>query len=325
MVSQAEVIRDLIQTNWSLTGNLSKVSADDMKEPVFFFDRPQVKGNETVKAIEVVKINNDEEENVTDHPNFIEITDFYDIRIRYRIVDVATQYDQGLADAESMATELISILDTQFSPATSSTGWFISRKRWRLEDQLEQQQPELVRILSFELIQIKGQSDSVFRGNVGVMIFDTSDSVGGPLPVPKPGADYSFTELRELSIIEGFTQIPVLTKDKTRGRKIPHQVNGVFSGVFSSLLFVKRADIDGTTLEKIEHIGQVQASSPLISQIAEVVMLHDTQNTLATPETFTSKSFMRISRADKLTTDESLVAYRLIGTLTQPTQVTMAP
>ncbi len=320
MVSQAEVIKNLIETNWSLTGNLSKTAANNMKEVVQFFARAQVLGNEVTKAIEVIKINDELEENVSEHPNFLEIADYYEITIRYRVIDVATQYDQALTDVELMATELLGILDTQFSPATSTSGYFVSSKRWRKDDHTDQAQPELRRILTLELTQIRAQDDTVFRGNGAVMIFDTSDSIGDN----KPGADYSFTELKELSIVEGYDQATHLSKDKTRGRGIPHVVRSLFHGVFTALLLAKKDDIDGATLEKIELIYKTQTASPLISQNAEVVMLHNTTNVVTpTPDIFQTKSFMRITRVDKLTTDVSLVAYRLVGRLTQPSEYLM--
>ncbi len=321
MTAQATVIRNLIENNWSLGGELSKTQSDSMKEVVRFFDRPQVLGNEWPKAVEVVKINNDEEENVTEHLNFLEVVDVYEIRLRFRVVDVdPTPFSEALDNIESMATEVLTILDTQFSPATSSSGWFVSAKTWRKEDHVDQAQPELKRVLVMRLSQILPQNNSVFRGNNAVAIFDTSESLGDN----KPASDYAYTELRELSIVEGFDTNPHLTKDKSRGRGIPHLVRGYFHGVWSALIFAKKDDIDGATLDKIELIYKTQTSSPLIGQLAEVVMLHNVTNVFnPTPDTFQEKSFMRITRVDKLTADASLVAYRLVGNLTQPSEYLM--
>jgi len=318
MPSQATTIKDLIETNWSLGGNLSKVTAPNMQEPVFFFDRPQVLGNEVVKAIEVVKINDNNEENISDHPNFKEIADYYEITIRYRVLDVETQYAQALEDAELMATELLGILNAQFDPSGASAEWFVSSKRWRRDDHVDQAQPELKRTLALELTQIRGQDDFVFRANSAVMIFDEGLSNGDNIPT----SDYNFETIRELSIVEGYPQVPYLTKDKTRGQGVPHLVRGWFSGVFSALIFGRTADIIGSTLEKIGKIYLTQSATlGLQSQCAEIVMLHNLQNTISSPQTFQSKSFMRISRIDKVTTDESLLAYRIVGQLTQPTVV----
>jgi hypothetical protein len=321
MVSQAEVIKDLIETNWSLTGSLSKTQTANMKEVVRFFDRKQVEGNEWPKAIEVVKINNDLEENIVQFPNFYEVEDTYEITIRWRVTNVdPSTYSSALDSVEQMATELIGILDAQFNPDTSGSGYFVSGKAWRKDDHIDQAQPELKRILSMRLSQIRPNDNTVFRGNSGVVIFDTSDSVGDNKPV----SDYSYTEVREVSIVEGFEQQGHLTKDKTRGRGVPHLVRGYFHGVFSFLIFAKKNDIDGTTLDKLELIYKVQGSSPLISQQAEIVLLHNVVNLESTPATFTTKSFMRINRLDKLSNDTSLVAYRVIGRLTKPSEYSMA-
>lgn len=317
MPSQATTIKDLIELNWSLTGNLAKTPSDIMQEPVFFFDRPQVLGNEVVKAIEVVKINNNNEENIVQHPNFLEVADYYEITIRYRVVDVETQYAQSLQDVEEMATELITILDAQFDPNGASAEWFISSKRWRRDDHADQGQPELKRVLALELTQIRGHDDSVFRANSAVMIFDEGLSNGDNLPT----GDYNFETVRELSIVEGYPQKPYLTKDKGRGQGVPHLIRGWFSGVFSALIFGRTADVTGSTLEKVTNIYKTQSATiGLKSQNAEVVMLHNLKNTLSSPQTFQTKSYMRITRIDKLTTDESLLAYRIVGQLTQPSE-----
>ena len=321
MVSQATTIKDLIELNWSLGGNLSKVASGNMQEPVFFFDRPQVLGNEVVKAIEVVKINDNNEENIVDHPNFREIADYYEVTVRYRVLDVETQYAQALQDAEDMASELLDILNTQFDPDGASAEWFISSKRWRRDDHVEQAQPELKRVLALELTQIVGQDDTVYRANSAVMIFDEALSDGDE----KPSGNYTYETVRELSIVEGYQQKAYLTKDKTRGQGVPHLVRGWFAGVFSVLLFGKTADLVGSTLEKFDKIYKTQTdTSGLKSQNAEVVMLHNLTNTISSPQTFQTKSFMRITRIDKLTTDESLLAYRLVGQLTQPSESSLS-
>lgn len=292
-----------------------------MKEVVRFFDRPQVLGNEWPKAVEVVKINDELEENITIHPNYNEVEDVYGITLRYRVTDVNPDtFSTALDNIEQMATETLGILDTEFSPATSTSGFFMMGKSWRKEDHVDQAQPELKRILVVRLSQITAQNDTVFRGNNAVAIFDTSDSKGDN----KPGGDYSYTELRELSIVEGYDTNPHLTKDVSRGRGIPHLVRGYFHGVWSALIFAKKDDIDGATLDKIELIYKTQTSAPLSNQLAEIVMLHNVTNTFnPTPDTFQTKSFMRITRVDKLTTDASLVAYRIIGVLTQPSEYLM--
>ena len=320
MVSQAEVIKNLIETNWNLTGELSKTGTTAMKEVVYFFDREQVYGNEKTKAIEVVKINGTLEESVTQHPNFTEYNDNYKITCRYRVTDVEeATYSTALTNVENMAKEVQDILNAQFSPQTGVDGWFVSRITAYKDDWIESDQHEMKRSMEIYLTQIKGSVDTVFRGNDGVMILDTSDTQADN----KPAGDYTYTELREVTINEGYRQLPYLTKDKTRGRGVPHLLRGIFSGVFVANMFGKKADLDGATIDKIENIYKPQASTPLIGQQAEIVFFHDLRDTESTPATFRTKSFMRIDRVEKMTDDESLLAYRLYGVLTQPSEFSL--
>ena len=85
MPSQAEVIKDLIETNWSLGGELSKTGTDAMEEVVRFFDRKQVQGNEWPKAVTVEKINDEADENRKVHPHFTEVRDVYRITCHFRV------------------------------------------------------------------------------------------------------------------------------------------------------------------------------------------------------------------------------------------------
>ena len=104
MPSQAEVIRDLIETNWSLSGELSKTGTDAMQEIVRFFDRKQVQGNEWPKAVTVEKINDEANENRKTHPHFTEVRDKYIITCHFRVTDVEPEtYSDALLNVEDMA------------------------------------------------------------------------------------------------------------------------------------------------------------------------------------------------------------------------------
>ncbi len=107
MPSQAEVIRDLIETNWSLSGELSKTGTSAMQEVVRFFDRKQVQGNEWPKAVTVEKINDQADENTTKHPHFTEVRDEYIISCHWRVGDVdPATYSTALLNVEDMAKEV---------------------------------------------------------------------------------------------------------------------------------------------------------------------------------------------------------------------------
>jgi len=317
MVSQAQVIKDSIETNWALTGILSKTPTATVSEVVRFYDRPQVKGNEWPKAITVIKISNDLEEGKVEHPNFTEITDNYEIELFYRVQDVqVATYSSALNDIELMATELIRILRLSFSPATGVGGYFVARSRWLREDELDQAQGELRRVLRFELTQLRSETDTVFRGFDGVIIYDTSASEGDSKPV----GDYTYTELREVHITEGNDQIAYLTKDVTKGVGVPQLARGLFRGIFTAKIMGKKEDIiNAGTTNLISEVYKVQANSPIIGQVPESVFFHNTPNLEGTPVTLQTKSFMRVEHIVKLASDESLLTYQISGKLSRPT------
>ena len=53
MAFAANDLKIILFNNWNLAGELSKNPSDNMKEPIAFFSRPQIEGNELTKAVEV--------------------------------------------------------------------------------------------------------------------------------------------------------------------------------------------------------------------------------------------------------------------------------
>jgi len=149
----------------------------------------------------------------------------------------------------------------------------------------------------------------------GVLIFDTSDSQGDSKPV----ADYTFVSVKTIDTDEGFSQIPILTKDVSQGVGVPLLMRGQFSGTFSALMYAQKTNIIGTTIEKLQNIYRLQTSSPIIGQNAEVILLRSNTNTESPISTLTRKSFMKINRIKENEPDEDLVSYTIHGTLTRPT------
>jgi len=321
MVSQATEIRDIIEAGWALTGRLSKTPLDNMKEIVRFFDRVQVKGNEWPKAVVVEKVNDQQDEGRDIHPKYDVFKDTYQITMYYRIVDVQEDsYSNGLEDVEEMARETQRILRTEFNPASGAGPFFVTRSFWRKEDYLESAQPELRRRLFYELTKFESQEDEVFKGFGGILLFDTSDSEGED----PPAQDYTYTEVTNVNIDEGYPQIPFLTKDKTLGLGVPQLARGMWSGIFTADTYAKASDFDGSTTDKLDNIYKTQASSPLIGQIPEVVFLHANTNNESTPRTLTTKSFVKIDRMVKNAPVENLVTYQFRGRLSRPTEFTVA-
>ena len=323
MTSQAETIRNLLFDNWSLTGELSKTASDNMKEIVYFLDRKQVEGNEQTKAITVEKLNATENEDTNVHPNFTEKTDKYVITLYYRVVDVQqVSFSTALDNIEQMATETQRILSLSVDPSSTTGPFFTKSSRWEKFDMTDQAQPQLERKLFLILSNITSVVPEVFIGYGGLLIFDTSDSQGDSLPV----SDFEYTELLDVNINEGFTQIPYLTKDVlTNGRGVPYYQRGLYSGSFQAHINAKKSDIQGSTAEKIYNIFKTQSASPLIGQNIQAVLFHTVSDTESpTPGTFTTKSFMTISQIQKLGGDAELISFRLFGTLRKPSEAIIA-
>jgi len=320
MVAAATILRDTIETNWALTGLLSKVVTGSgsslMDQVVKFFDRLQVKGNEAVKAVIVQKINAEGNENNVQHPNFNEIIDIYELTVRYRVVDVnADNYSTYIDLIEQMGTEVTRILKTVYNPSSTLNIYFRTAKNWTNEDVDVGNQRDLRRKLRFSLTTITSDDDEVYSGFGGVLVFDTSDSQGDN----KPGADYTFASVKNIDADEGFSQIPTLTKDTSQGEGVPLLMRGQFSGTFSALMYAQKTNIIGSTIEKLQNIYRLQAASPIAGQVAEVVLLRSNTNTESTVSTLTRKSFMKINRIKENSFDENLLSYTVIGTLSRPT------
>jgi len=320
MVATSTALRDIISTEWVLTGELSKVSTGSgatlMDEIVQFFDRLQVVGNEVPKAVIVQKINEEGNETVISHPNFNEIVDIYDITVRYRITDVNTDnYSESLDFIEQMGSEVTRILKLVYNTSTSLNIYFRTVSNWPNEDVDIGNQRDLQRKLRFSLTTITSDDEEVYSGFGGVLVFDTSDSEGDSLPV----SDYAFVSVKTVDVDEGFSQIPTLTKDTSQGVGVPLLMRGQFSGTFSALMYAQKTNIIGGTVEKLQNIYKLQLNTPIQGQNAEVVLLRSNTNTENTVSTLTRKSFMKINRMKENEPDEDLVSYTVVGTLSRPT------
>ena len=75
--SSAEILRDTLESNWSLSDPLEKVPVTPVSgtQYVYFFDRKQIVKNEKAKALVVEKIVHEGDENRIVHPTFTEQAD----------------------------------------------------------------------------------------------------------------------------------------------------------------------------------------------------------------------------------------------------------
>lgn len=326
MASQATEVRDFIESNWGtgppLDDRLSKVPLDNMKEIVRFFDRDQVYGNEWTKAVVVRKINDTMDEDRTIAPTYIETIDKYVFTLYYRVIDVQEiSYSEALEDVEEMGRELQRILKLMWDPNNQIGPYMNARYYWVKEDLTNGAQPDLRRTLYLSLSVVESDNDEVYSGFGSGLILDAGETIGDD----PPAQDYSYTEVSQVNISEGFETIPYLTKDSsTNGYGVPYLSRGIFRGAFTMVTQAVRSDIEGSTTDKISQMYLMQLQSPLIGQHATLVLLHSNTNTENPVNTMTTKSFVKVTRVEKISSVTDLLQYRITGSLTKPSEYSFA-
>jgi len=315
MAFSADILRNIIQTQWSLSGDLSKTASDTMKEIVRFFSRPQIMGSEVTKAVEVVKNAPPEKEAVEQHPKFSTKTDTYLITIKYRCIDVQeVTYNNALNNLEAMQNEVIRIIKQFFSDPFVNLGVFSTTTRqWEILDNFNTAQPDLIRRLTLRLTEIVSEEGSVFRGYSGVLVFDTSATVADQ----KPASDYEYTEVYNMRWEEGYTNIPYVTNDVSKGIGVPNYMRGTFRGTFQADLYAKSADF-GNTVENLNKLFLAQNNG----EVADVVFLPAFGNSVA--QTLTQSVKLKINRVGYGADDEGLLTFRIYGEVEQPSTFVVA-
>ncbi len=313
MTFAANDLRVIIQNDWNLGGELSKTASDTMKETVKFFSRPQVQGNEKTKAVEVVKDSALTNEGVTEHPKFVEFRDRFQINIRYRVTDdQESTYNKALTNVELMEEEVISIIETVFSPKTNTGTFFNLNRDWQIMDNFNAGQIEVYRRMTLTLYQIQSRTPEGFRGFGGVLAL----TPGLTEADNKPGSDYVFTEVYEVTHSEGWEQVPELTSDQTLGEGVPYLIRGAFSGQFQATMYAKASDFEGGNINALDNIYKTQDQAFVAGEQARVVFLHAHTNT--EPRTLTVTTFIKPTRIERRISQEGLITYVLRGAVERP-------
>jgi len=298
MPSQAEEVRDLLFNNWALTGELNKVETNTMEEIVRFYDRKEVEGNEWVKAITVEKINDQADENKKTHPHFTEIRDKYKITCRFRVTDVdPAPYSAALTLVEDMAREVQRILDTAYDPSAGNGIFFVVDRVWDKDDMLEEQQPELIRFMTFTLTKIASENPNVFEGYMGVFRIE-----GGKI----------YTEAYNVQSVYGMRQIaePIVGNNK-----LPIYFTATFRGRINADMYLTSEDI-GAIGSDINHIGTDLTNG----EVSENIFLQQYSNN--TPQTVTMRHTLKIINFEVIGFVEDLVKIKMTAEIiTHPTMV----
>jgi hypothetical protein len=311
MAFSADTLRDIIEAQWSLTGEISKNATDNMKEPVQFFAYPQITGNEVTKAVTVQKIQSEGNENLVEHPTFNEVQDIYEITIYYRTIDVQfLSRDESFSNLEDMGDEVVRILKTQFNPATGIGVYFQAGRSWTREDEYNTAQPDLRRRLRFVLTTIESENDEVFTGVNGLLIYDRTQGTGS-----QPGANYIYTEVNDVTSAGGYNIISKLTRDSPLG--IAKRATGLYKGTFTFETMVKESDIEDSTTNFIENLGEILSNG----ELPEVFLIKETQN--KDGNTFRQTTRMQIINTECLYEREDLARFKLTGEVIAPPVMTV--
>ena len=287
-MSQAETVKNLLETNWALTGSLSKTSASNMNEVVRFFDRKQVEGNEWPKAVTVEKINDQLDENKFKHPHFTEVRDNYTITCHFRVVDVnPATYSTSLTNVENMAKEVQRILATSYDPHAGTGVFFTADATWTKSDILDGAQPELIRSMSFTLTKISSENPNVVEGYKGVLRIS-----GGKI----------YTEAYNVESAYGMDQISEVIVGNS---KVPVFFTGAFNGRINADMFLSSADIGGGVTD-INHIG----TDLVKGEVSENIFLQQYSNAT---NTVTITHTIKIINFDIVGFVEDLVKIKMIG------------
>jgi hypothetical protein len=307
--SEAQTIKELLFNNWTLTGELSKTIVGDMNEVVNFFDRDQVPGNKVVKGITVQKINELGNENIIEHPKFFEQSDTFEITCFLQVPDAADDILSLWIDLiQQMTSETVRILQLSYSPSTTTGEFFRTNTSWTKDDTFAPDDAMLVRTLRFTLTRIVSTSTEVFLGYGGVLVFDTSASIGDNLPI----GDYIYTEVQRVQTIQGWRNIPYITTDSPTTTAIPNYFRGAFSGRFSCEMFLKKSDIILGTLNSLSQIFMPQTNG----ELGTAIFLSETTNTETLPIVLTESIPVNITSIEKISETEELVKFFLRGNLT---------
>lgn len=293
MVSQATIIRNLIESTWNLTGTLSKTPTASMKEVVRFFDRQQIEGNEWPKAVVVRKINAEGKENQTEYPNFIEIQDVYEITMYYRVIDVGeASFSNSLEDVERMATETLDILETSFSPSMDNgTFWQVDRS-WHKHDHLDQAQPELRRTLTMRLSKITSFDGNLFKGYGGILHFGV-------------GNDHVYAEIQNIDT--GGVGYPQIAEPITN-TNTPVYFTGILQGTITADMYVSPDDIGSDEFD-INQIGTIVSNG----EVGESTLVQLYDNDASPVQRVTITTLLKITSILFVANVEDMLKFSMVG------------
>jgi hypothetical protein len=145
----------------------------------------------------------------------------------------------------------------------------------------------------------------------GVLKFDVSESnVDSP-----PLADYTYTEVFDVDLSEGYRDIP----EKYTGSSVPLHYAGDFVGTLICNIPVKAADL-GSTGDKLNKLITLRTTG----EKPDVTFIYTNKTGGASPSTITETFTVEPDTLQRLYRYQDTVVYRLTATVTNPSAITVS-
>ena len=195
-----------------------------------------------------------------------------------------TGQEDDISDLEVLEQEILFVMNNTTLGEHKIT---IEDKQWRRDYKNEALRPHILSVLTFTIRQVTGATSTPDGILTYVIATSTADN--------KPVSDYVYTNVYNVDINEGHTDIDESINNTTN----PQRFTGDFFGTFIG--HIKVSDVDlGATSDKLNELRKIQANGE--KQIVSFKFTNKAQNT---PTTKT------IRRDVKLTIDSINEQYRV--------------
>jgi len=145
----------------------------------------------------------------------------------------------------------------------------------------------------------------------GVLKFDVSESNVDSAPL----ADYTYTEVFDVDLSEGYRDIP----EKYTGSSVPLHYAGDFVGTLICNIPVKAADL-GSTGDKLNKLITLRTTG----EKPDVTFIYTNKTGGASPSTITETFTVEPDTLQRLYRYQDTVVYRLTATITTPSAITVS-
>jgi len=307
---EAETLKNILFTNWSLTGRLAKTGTPNTKRPVFFFSREQIDDKIESKSLEVIK-----ETPLTTQKNtefYTNETDVFLLRWTYKLQGTtAADWDVSESDTELAETEINEILKTVYDPQNGVGVFFTSDLVWSDNDKINEGEadPYIVRELRLTLTRIISRNPKVFNTFDRGVFFIVSESSNMDNP---PGADFDYTEVYDITGTQGHRVVELDVTENPDGVGIPLFYAGRFTGLIMMKSYFSADDI-GNDASKINQIYRRQQNGELIT--AAIVQTYSNNNS----QIYTETTLCLITEIRKPSPMSALKTWEITGRIIKPT------